>query len=93
MADKEAADSTVWLSIIGKALCNLSLTKAMEREPAKFADVLTRVKFLEGLGLSQADAAGAAGSSSESVRVMRHHQRKRTKNGGSKKKKGARRGR
>lgn len=86
MAEDETANSTAWLSVIGKALCNLCLTKAMEREPAKFTDVLARVKFLEGLGLSQADAAGAAGSSSESVRVMRHHQRKKVGNGKGKKK-------
>jgi hypothetical protein len=63
----------------------------MEREPAKYDDVLAKVKFLEGLGLSQEDAAGAAGSSAGSVRVMRHYQRKKAKNGSAKKK--GRRGR
>jgi DNA-directed RNA polymerase specialized sigma24 family protein len=91
MADNETADMSAWLPVIGKALCYLCLSKAMEREPAKYDDVLAKVKFLEGLGLSQEDAAGAAGSSAGSVRVMRHYQRKKAKNGSAKKK--GRRGR
>ncbi len=86
MADKESAvDMTTWFPVIGKALAFLCLSKAMERDPKKYDEVLAKVKFLQGLGLSQKDAAQAAGSSAESVRVMRH-QRKRTKNGKAKKK-------
>ncbi len=64
----------------------------MEHEPEKFEDVLARVKFLEGLGLSQPYAAGAAGSTANSVRVLRH-KIKKAKNASTKKKKGRRRGR
>lgn len=92
MAENELADNAAWLSVIGKALCFLCLDRAMERDPGKFDDVLAKVKFLEGLGLSQADAAGAAGSTSNSVRVLRNNLEK-AKNASTKKKKGRRRGR
>lgn len=92
MAGNETALSTEWLSVVGKALCYLSLSKAMERDPEKFEDVLTRVKFLEGLGLSQSDAAGAAGSTANSVRVLRS-KRGKAKNASAKKKKSRRLGR
>jgi DNA-directed RNA polymerase specialized sigma24 family protein len=87
MADIESTDATMWLSIIGKSLASLCLSKAIEQDPEKYNDVLAKVKFLQGLGLSQNDAAEAAGSSVESVRVM-VHMRKKAKNGKSKKKRG-----
>lgn len=85
MAENETADATSWLAVIGRALAYLCLSKAIEREPEKHKEVLDRVKFLRGLGLSQKDAAEAAGSTAESVRV-RQHQRKKAKNGKAKKK-------
>jgi len=88
MADKAPVDaSAAWLAVIGKALAYLCLQEAQRKDPKKFNTVLKQVKFLQGLGLSRKDAAEAAGSSAESVRVM-HHQRKsmRTKNGPAKKK-------
>lgn len=84
MADTEPADATSWLPVIGKALAFLCLSKAIEREPEKYDDVLAKVKFLRGLGLPQKDAAEAAGSTAESVRVMRSQQK--AKNGKAKKK-------
>lgn len=72
MADKNDAQAT-WLPVIGKALAYLCLQEAQRKEPEKFDSVLKRVKFLEGLGLSQDHAAEAAGSSAESVRVLHHH--------------------
>ena len=85
MAEHQTADESSWLPVIGKALAYLCLSRAIEREPEKYKEVLDKVKFLRGLGLSQKDAAEAAGSTAESVRVMRH-QRKKTKNGKAKKK-------
>jgi len=67
----------LWLPIIGKALAYLCLSRAMERDPNKYNDVLTKVKFLQGLGLSRDDAAEAAGSSTQSVRVMHHRKKSR----------------
>lgn len=93
MADKAPVDaSAAWLPVIGKALAYLCLQEAQRKDPKKFDTVLKQVKFLQGLGLSRKDAAEAAGSSAESVRVM-HHQRKstRTKHGAAKKKTGRRR--
>jgi hypothetical protein len=61
----------VWLPVIGNALAYLCLEKFSEKNPAKADTVLKKVKFLEGLGVPQKDAAGAAGSTVESVRVLK----------------------
>ncbi len=87
MAEENSAEDK-WLPVIGKALAYLCLQEAQKKEPEKFDTVLKRVKFLQALGLSQGDAAHAAGSSAASVQVM-HSQaksRKGDKNGGTKKK-------
>jgi len=88
MADKVPVDaSAAWLPVVGKALAYLCLQEAQRKDPEKFDAVLKQVEFLDGLGLSRKDAAEAAGSSAESVRVM-YHQRKsmKTDNGTAKKK-------
>lgn len=93
MSEKAPVDAfSVWLPVIGKALAYLCLQEARKKDPKKFDTVLKQVKFFEGLGLSRKDAAEAAGSSAESVRVM-HQKRKsaRTKNGSAKDKSGRRR--
>jgi hypothetical protein len=83
---ESAPDATPWLSVIGKALAYLCLSKAMEQEPEKYKrNLLAKVKFLRGLGLSQKDAAEAAGSTADSVSEL-HRRRKKTKNGKAKKK-------
>jgi hypothetical protein len=75
-----APDATPWLAMIGKSLAYLCLSKAIEQEPEKYKrDLMAKVKFLRGLGLSQNDAAEAAGSTAESVRV-RQYKRKQAKN-------------
>jgi hypothetical protein len=79
MASNEQADATSWLPVIGKALAYLCLSRAVEREPEKYGDVLKKVKFLEGLGLSQNDAAEAVGSTAKSVGVMRSRKKKKAK--------------
>jgi hypothetical protein len=60
-----------WLPVIGNALAFLCLDKYAEKNPDKADSVLKKVKFLEGLGVPAKDAAGAAGSTAESVRVMK----------------------
>ena len=87
------ANATPWLSVIGKSLAYLCLEKARERDTKRFEDTLTKVDFLQGLGLPEKYAAEAAGTSIESVRVLRrHHGRKkeRAKNGKAKKSRGRR---
>ena len=72
MADDIPADATAWLAVIGKSLAYLCLSKVMEQAPGKFKrNLLAKVKFLQGLGLSHDDAAEAAGSSAASVSVLR----------------------
>ena len=70
MAD-ENATMDVWLPVIGNALAYLCLDRHERKYPDKTDSVLKKVKFLKGLGVPEKEAAGAAGSTKESVRVMR----------------------
>lgn len=81
-----------WLEVIGKALTYLCLQQAEVKEPAKFDTVLKKVQFLEALGMNQADAALVAGSSADSVAVLRRREKK-GKNGNTKKKQNKKGGR
>lgn len=77
-------DATPWLAVIGKSLAYLCLSKAMEQEPEKYRrDLLAKVKFLQGLGLSRKDAAEAAGSTAGSIGVLLR--RKKARHGKAKK--------
>lgn len=82
-------DATPWLSVIRKSLAYLCLEKARERDAKKFEDVLAKVDFLMGIGLSEKGAAEAAGTSHKSVRDLRaYYERKKaaSKNGKAKNK-------
>ncbi|WP_213741067.1 hypothetical protein [Bradyrhizobium sp. dw_411] len=70
MADDDSTMAT-WLPVIGNALAFLCLDKYAEKNPDKADSVLKKVKFLEGLGVPTKDAAGAAGSTAASVRVLK----------------------
>ena len=85
MADIEPA-AVPWLAVIGKSLSGLCLDRARARDPEKFKDVLARVNYLVALGMPEAEAAAAAGTTIQSVRVLRHRGRKRASNGKAKKK-------
>jgi hypothetical protein len=69
LADEKSIQET-WLPVIGNALAFLCLEKFSEKNPDKTDSVLKKVKFLKGLGVPDKDAAGAAGSTAESVRVL-----------------------
>lgn len=86
MADNSPNAWDEWLPVIGKALAYLCLQEAQRKTPSKLETVLEQVKFLEGLGLSRKDAAGAIGSTAASVRVMDQRKSARPKNGTAKKK-------
>lgn len=76
-------DSTgVWLPVIGRALAFL----CMQHFPRENGDlsVMEKVKFLESLGIPEAEAAVTAGSNLASVRVMRRREKKRGKRGSKK---------
>lgn len=75
-----ADDSSVvetWLPVIGNALAFLCLDKYAEKNPDKVDTVLKKVGFLEGLGVPSKDAAAAAGSNANSVRVLKAKGNKR----------------
>jgi hypothetical protein len=59
-----------WLLVIGRALAFLCLSQVEVKTPERVDSVVKKVKFLEALGLPRVDAAQAAGSNAESVRVM-----------------------
>jgi hypothetical protein len=80
MAD-DAPDYATWLPVIGRSLAYLCLDVALKRDPDKYKEVLAKVKFLKGLGLSENDAAQAAGSTTASVQVMRSRNKSRNANG------------
>lgn len=81
--ENEAIGGSVdWIAVIARSLAYLSLRKAQQDNPKEFENVLAKVEFLEGLGLSQEDAAKAVGSTLNSVQVMRSR-----KKGGSRGKK------
>ena len=88
----EDSEYAMWLPVIARSLARLALERATDREPDKYREVLDKVKFLEGLGLPQADAAEAAGSTAESVRVARYNKSKAKKSGKKGSKKARRRG-
>lgn len=78
MTDNKSVQET-WLPVIGNALAFLCLDKYSERHPDKTDSVLKKVRFLEGLGLPEKDAAGAAGSTPGSVRKLKEMENKRGK--------------
>jgi len=61
----------VWLPVIGNALAYLCLDRHERKYPDKTDSVLKKVKFLRGLGVPEKEAAGAAGSTAESVRALK----------------------
>jgi hypothetical protein len=88
MAEK-APDYVTWLPVIGRSLAYLCLQAARKNEPTKYKEVLEKVDFLESLGLPAKDAAEAAGSTAESVRVAKFN-RNKAKKSGKKRKAGGR---
>jgi len=90
MAEK-APDYATWLPVIGRSLAFLCLHAARKNEPTKYKEVLEKVDFLEGLGLPAKDAAEAAGSTAESVRVANFNRNKAKKSGKKSKARGRKR--
>jgi len=78
MADDKSVQE-IWLPVIGNTLAFLCLDRFSERHPDKTDSVLKKVRFLEGLGLPELDAASTAGSTPESVRKLKAKESKRGK--------------
>jgi hypothetical protein len=70
VVDEKSIQET-WLPVIGNARAFLCLDRYSEKNPDRADTVLKKVKFLEGLGVPAKDAAGAAGSTAASVRVLK----------------------
>jgi hypothetical protein len=84
MLNNDESAESKWLPVIGRALAYL----CMKQETAEHQSVQERAKFLEGLGLSRADAASMLGTTADSLRVMhgRAQRKKKAKRGTAKKK-------
>ena len=77
-----------WLEIIGKALAYLCVQQVAQNDPKRVPDVVAKVKFLEGIGLSTSDAAELLGTTANSVKTnLRQRQKKKGGVGGKKSKK------
>lgn len=67
-----------WLQVIGKALAFLCVQQIAQNDPNRAPDVIAKVKFLEGIGLSTADAAALLGTTANSVKTnIRQRQKKK----------------
>lgn len=81
MAFNQTEPESQWLAVIGKSLAFLCLSQAEMRDK----DLVPQAVFLEGLGLSRADAAKMLGTTTNSLSAMmsrargkgRRHGRKR----------------
>lgn len=58
-----------WLEIIGKSLAFLCVQQVALNDPKRVPDVVAKVKFLEGIGLTTADAAELLGTTANSVKT------------------------
>lgn len=79
----EKDEQTVWLAVIGKSLAYLCLNQAEKTDAKRVSGVINKVKFLKDLGVPQADAAFAAGSSPASVSELMRVAGKKKKGGAS----------
>jgi hypothetical protein len=74
-----------WLEVIGKSLAFLCVQEIARNDPKRVPDLIAKVKFLEGIGLSTKDAAALMGTTANSVKT---NQRAREKKGNGSAKKG-----
>lgn len=81
-------DEAQWLEIIGKSLAYLCVQQVAQNDPKRVPDVVAKVKFLEGIGMSTADAAELLGTTANSVKTnLRQREKKKGAGGGKKTKK------
>ncbi len=67
-----------WLAVIGKGLAYLCVQHVAQNDPKRVPDVVAKVKFLEGIGLSTSDAAELLGTTANSVKTnLRHREKKK----------------
>jgi hypothetical protein len=81
MADDDTVSFGEWLPVIGRSIAYLCLADAIKHDPDHFGDTLAKVDFLEALGLSHEDASVCAGSTPNSVRVLKFNRGKKAKDG------------
>ena len=67
-----------WLAVIGKGLAYLCVQHVAQNDPKRVPDVVAKVKFLEGIGLSTSDAAELLGTTANSVKTnLRQREKKK----------------
>jgi hypothetical protein len=77
-----------WLEVVGKALAYLCVQQVAINDPIRVPDVVAKVRFLEGIGLTTADAAQLLGTTANSVKTnLRQREKRKGERGGKKGKK------
>jgi hypothetical protein len=72
MVEKTSTESA-WLAVIGRALAYM----CMKAEVGEGKKLQEKAKFLEGLGLSRADAASILGTTAASISELHRQARKK----------------
>jgi hypothetical protein len=64
-----AVEDSPWLEVVGKSLAFLCVTQLAKDDPKRVSDIVSKVKFLEGLGIPTADAAVMLGTTANSIKT------------------------
>lgn len=81
------SNETDWLRVIGKALSYLCVQAAAKADSSQLSDLPSKVRFLEGIGMSTEDAAQLLGTTANSVKTnLRAREKRKEKTGGKKSK-------
>jgi hypothetical protein len=82
----ETTAKTDWTEVLSKSLAYLCLARAEKEDADRVEGLANKMKFLQALGLPQADAAYIAGSTPASAaETLRLAKKKEVKNGKAKK--------
>ena len=80
-------NDAAWLEVIGKALAYLCVQQVAVNDPKRVPDLPAKVKFLEGIGMTTADAAELLGTTANSVKTNLRQRTKQKARHGKKSKK------
>jgi hypothetical protein len=69
------------MEVVGKALAYLCIQQVAKNDPERVPDLLSKVKFLESIGITQAEAALILGSTANSVAVLQSRKKRGAKGG------------
>jgi hypothetical protein len=79
MAEQSSGDA--WLPVIAKALAYLCVNHVSQHDPDRVGSLLDKVKFLEGIGVPEGDAALILGSTARSLSTLKSRKKKGVSSG------------